>query len=77
MLETEKIEKVYSKYSRFYDLIFGRVWNDSRAAALKFLEFKPGFHILEVGVGTGLCLPLYPRKVPGTFFSGYYPIRLL
>lgn len=59
-MDTEKVEKVYSVYSGFYDLLFGKIFHDSRAAAIGLLEIQPGERILEVGVGTGLALPLYP-----------------
>jgi len=60
-MDTEKVTKVYSVYSGFYDLLFGRIFHNSRAAAIDLLGLKAGDRILEVGVGTGLSLPLYPN----------------
>jgi phosphatidylethanolamine/phosphatidyl-N-methylethanolamine N-methyltransferase len=60
-LDTKKVEKVYSIYSGCYDLVFGRLFHDSRVTAIELLELKRGSRVLEVGVGTGLSLPLYPR----------------
>jgi phosphatidylethanolamine/phosphatidyl-N-methylethanolamine N-methyltransferase len=72
MLETQKVEKVYSTFSRFYDLVFGKIFHDSRTAAIRLLDLKPGNRILEVGVGTGLSLPFYPRdcRVIGIDLTG-------
>lgn len=60
-MDPSKIEKIYSQYSRFYDIIFDRLFHESRQATIEQLEIRPGARILEVGVGTGLSLPLYPR----------------
>ena len=60
-IDYTKVEKVYSIYSKFYDLVYGKLFYDSRTAAIQLLEIKPGDRILEVGVGTGLSLPSYPR----------------
>ena len=60
-LDTQKVAKVYSAYSGIYDLIFGKIFNDSRMAAIALLDLKTGHRVLEVGVGTGLSLPLYPK----------------
>lgn len=56
-----KVERVYAGYARVYDLMFGRVFRRSREAAICDLRIAPGERVLEVGVGTGLCLPFYPR----------------
>jgi phosphatidylethanolamine/phosphatidyl-N-methylethanolamine N-methyltransferase len=61
-MDTEKVTKVYSAYSGFYDLLFGKIFHHSRAAAIDLLDLKSGDRVLEVGVGTGLSLPLYPRN---------------
>jgi phosphatidylethanolamine/phosphatidyl-N-methylethanolamine N-methyltransferase len=59
-MDTAHVERVYSSYSKVYDLIFGRVFHSSRCHAVELLGLKPGARVLEVGVGTGLSLPLYP-----------------
>lgn len=59
----EYMEKVYNRYSRFYDLIFGRVFHSGREMAPMLLELRPDMKLLEVGVGTGLSLPMLPRTV--------------
>src|SRR5205085_4216021 len=59
-IEREQIERVYSSYAVVYDRVFGRVFQASREAVVRNLKIAPGEEVLEVGVGTGLCLPLYP-----------------
>jgi phosphatidylethanolamine/phosphatidyl-N-methylethanolamine N-methyltransferase len=59
-IDREQIERVYSNYAGVYDRVFGRVFQDSREAVVRNLKVEPGERVLEVGVGTGLCLPLYP-----------------
>jgi phosphatidylethanolamine/phosphatidyl-N-methylethanolamine N-methyltransferase len=72
MLETEKVTEVYSRYSKFYDAVFGRVFHETRLDALRYLEIAENDHILEVGVGTGISLPFYPRncRVTGIDLTG-------
>lgn len=60
-MDAAHVEKVYSSYSGIYDVLFGKVFHRSRCRAVDLLRLKPGDEILEVGVGTGLSLPLYPR----------------
>jgi phosphatidylethanolamine/phosphatidyl-N-methylethanolamine N-methyltransferase len=59
-IDREQIERVYTNYAGVYDRVFGRVFQDSREAVVRNLKVAPGEKVLEVGVGTGLCLPLYP-----------------
>ena len=61
--DAEYIEKVYNRYSRFYDLIFGRVFQSGREMAPLLLDLAPDSNLLEVGVGTGLSIPLLPRNI--------------
>lgn len=60
-MDAAQVERVYSSYSGVYDALFGKVFHRSRCDAVELLSVKPGQEILEVGVGTGLSLPLYPR----------------
>ena len=61
-LETDVVESVYGKMASVYDLFFGLPLHHGRAAAIHRMGIKPGNQILEVGVGTGMSLPLYPRR---------------
>ncbi|HHT9120179.1 MAG TPA: class I SAM-dependent methyltransferase [Candidatus Hypogeohydataceae bacterium YC41] len=59
---SERLKTVYAFYSTFYDSIFGRLYAAGRRAAIRLMNIRPGEEILEVGVGTGTALPLYPRE---------------
>ena len=59
-MDLKKVERVYSNYASVYDHIFGKVFHEGRESAVRNLNIPPGERILEVGVGTGLSLPLYP-----------------
>lgn len=60
-MELKKVERVYSAYAGFYDRFFGRMFQEQRESAIRGLKPRSGERILEVGVGTGLTLPLYPK----------------
>lgn len=62
-MDIRAIEQAYRRYARFYDLCFGAVFQPGRRAIIERMNCAPGECILEVGVGTGLSLPLYPRGV--------------
>ena len=57
------IQKGYRHLAPFYDVIFGASLAPGRRAALAALECRPGERVLEVCVGTGMALPLYPEHV--------------
>jgi phosphatidylethanolamine/phosphatidyl-N-methylethanolamine N-methyltransferase len=61
-LETSFVEGVYEKMASVYDVFFGVPLHDGRAKAIRRMAIKPGDQILEVGVGTGISLPMYPRR---------------
>jgi len=55
--------KIYSLYSHFYDSIFGAIFHPGHRAASKLMNIQPGERVLEVGIGTGMSLCLYPGNV--------------
>ena len=59
----ETVQKAYRRYARYYDLVFGAIFHPGRNTAIEHLHVQPGDRILEVGVGTGLSLGLYPKDV--------------
>ncbi len=60
-MNLEKIERVYTNYAGLYDQTFGKFMHSSREFAIHSLKVAPSDRVLEVGVGTGISLPLYPR----------------
>lgn len=59
-MELEAIKKAYRRYAKLYDLYFGAVFQPGRKAVIQRMDCRSGQRVLEVGVGTGLSLPLYP-----------------
>ncbi len=59
--ESRRVERVYSVMARVYDGFFDWALGPGRRHAVGRLPAAAGERILEVGVGTGLSLPLYPE----------------
>jgi len=57
---SRRVERVYGVLARVYDEFFDWALGPGRRYAVAQLLPKSGERILEVGVGTGLSLPLYP-----------------
>jgi len=70
-VENDFVEGVYEKLANVYDLTFGPTLHPGRLVALEGMGIKPDDRILEVGIGTGINAPLYPRNchVTGIDFS--------
>jgi phosphatidylethanolamine/phosphatidyl-N-methylethanolamine N-methyltransferase len=72
VVENDFVEGVYDKLAKVYDLIFGPTLHPGRLQAIQRMDIQPGERVLEVGVGTGINLSLYPKNcsVSGIDFSG-------
>ena len=60
--DREAVEQAYDRWAPVYDLVFGGVFSKGRDAAIQATN-KIGGRVLEVGVGTGISLPLYSPNV--------------
>src|SRR5580700_178045 len=61
-LDLETVEQAYDRWAPVYDLVFGGVFSKGRKAAIQATNKISG-RVLEVGVGTGISLPLYAPHV--------------
>lgn len=66
MMNLDAVKSAYRRYARVYDVLFGPVFHPGRRFVVESLNCRPGDSVLEVGVGTGLSLPLYPEYVKVT-----------
>ena len=57
------VRKAYKRYARNYDRLFGKIFEHGRHQLIQKMECRPGDKVLEVGIGTGLSLPFYPKEV--------------
>lgn len=62
-MRIEAVKAAYRRYANVYDAVFGPVLQPGRKAVIEALGCRPGERVLEVGVGTGLSLPMYPASV--------------
>ena len=71
-VENDFVEAVYDKIAKVYDLFFGPTLHPGRLQAIQRMNIQPRERVLEVGVGTGINLSLYPRDctITGIDFSG-------
>ncbi|HZZ91103.1 MAG TPA: class I SAM-dependent methyltransferase [Usitatibacter sp.] len=61
-----EVERAYGRYAPVYDLVFGLVLHPGRRALARAVAARcgeQGARLLEIGVGTGLTLPLYPPSM--------------
>ena len=71
VVENDFVAGVYEKLASVYDLAFGPTLQPGRVRALQQMDIQPGERVLEVGVGTGINLSLYPKtcQMTGIDFS--------
>jgi phosphatidylethanolamine/phosphatidyl-N-methylethanolamine N-methyltransferase len=71
-LDAASVREAYRRWAGFYDIVFGGVSAPGRRRAVAAINRLPGTDVLEVGVGTGLALPLYrpEKRVVGIDLSG-------
>ncbi len=62
VVENDFVERVYEKLAHVYDFAFGPTLHPGRLRAIETMSIQPGDSVLEVGVGTGINLPLYPSS---------------
>jgi len=55
------VERVYQNIAKVYDYTYGPTLHPGRLEAIQKMAIRPGHEVLEVGVGTGINLALYPR----------------
>jgi len=61
VVENDFVNRVYEHLASVYDFTFGPVLHPGRVDAIRRMAIKRGDRVLEVGVGTGINMALYPR----------------
>jgi len=61
-MNNSTVIKSYNRWAPGYDVVFAGIVADGRRRAIETMACRPGQRVLEVGVGTGLSLPSYPRE---------------
>jgi phosphatidylethanolamine/phosphatidyl-N-methylethanolamine N-methyltransferase len=59
-IDRQSVIKSYARWAPVYDLVFGKVFELARTEAIAATQ-RVGGRVLDVGVGTGICLPRYTR----------------
>ena len=69
--DNDLIEKVYRHLAKIYDVAFGAILQSGRERAIRAIAADRHLRVLEIGIGTALTVPEYPRncKITGLDFS--------
>jgi len=70
-MDEHAVRVAYRRWAGIYDFGFGLISKVARKAAVAAVNVTQGANVLEVGVGTGLALPLYAadKRVTGIDLS--------
>ncbi|WP_293574621.1 class I SAM-dependent methyltransferase [Phaeobacter sp.] len=70
-MDIKSVETSYARWAPVYDRTFGVITNLARRRAVDYINSNRQGRLLELGVGTGLSLPLYKPdlRVTGIDFS--------
>ncbi len=60
-IDNANVEEAYARWAPVYDLVFAAVMKPGRKAAAAAAS-RDGGRVLDVGVGTGLELPMFSRR---------------
>ena len=63
LLDESAVRSCYRRYARIYNAVFGLSLEPGRREAIRRMAPCPGDSVLEIGIGTGLSLDLYPEGV--------------
>jgi len=71
-MDAHAVRTAYRRWAKIYDAGFGWISRTARREVVAAVNRTPGTRVLEVGVGTGLALPLYDaaKRVTGIDLSG-------
>ncbi|MEH2347001.1 MAG: class I SAM-dependent methyltransferase [Nostoc sp.] len=62
-MKIDRLIETYDQMAVDYDAIVRRYWHIEREPLITSLQLKPGQTVLDVALGTGLNLPVYPKGV--------------
>lgn len=60
-MQEHSTRTIYDIWAHFYDATMGRGVQRRQQLAIDRMRIQPGERILDVGIGTGLSLEMYPR----------------
>src|SRR5215813_3727482 len=60
-VDVARVQRTWARLAPFYDLVYGTMLQPGRRRAVARMVLGPGDRVLEIGVGTGIGLDLYPR----------------
>jgi len=62
-MRKKSIINTYNIYAPIYDTVFGRFFQEGREKTIESMIFSSGEKVLEIGVGSGQSLGLYPDNI--------------